>query len=595
MSISPQLAREATMDQVSRLVHGIYVYASLLAMLGLTTNFAREHPAWFWGAAASMAFSMGLRLALLAFRETLFDRWRAALNALIYLAVVMAAAPSGLLYPYALWFYDFEGWIFTLLLIWTVGGASGSIIAFTPTHRLLVTHVSILLVPSLLLGLWIGGLKGNTFAVGTAVMLTFLLLHGSRLNRAYWKQLEDRATEEARLQEVEAAKAAAEAANRAKSQFLANMSHEIRTPMHGILGMAQAALSDEALPPQSRANVEAIQSSGRALLELLNEILDHSKIEAGKFSLKAVAFRLPELLEEIRLLIAPQARARGVALKWAVAASAPPIVTGDPVRLRQILLNLLGNALKFTSQGAVGLAVEPLTETADGVRLEFRVSDSGIGIPADKQELIFQAFAQADGSVTRKYGGTGLGLAISAQLVELMGGKLEVDSVPGAGSTFRFAVAMPRAEAANEESAHDRPMPSSAGRLDGLRVLVGEDNLINQRVAQALLEKRGHTVTMTGTGLEMLAAWEASEFDALLIDNQMPEMGGVEAVEVMRRREAETGRHRTPAVMVTASAMPGDREKFLAAGLDAYLAKPFDATELEAVLRGVVRQAAVGA
>ena len=295
------------------------------------------------------------------------------------------------------------------------------------------------------------------------------------------------------------------------------------------------------------------------------------------------------------MLIAPQARARGVALKWAVAASAPPIVTGDPVRLRQILLNLLGNALKFTSQGAVGLAVEPLTETADGVRLEFRVSDSGIGIPADKQELIFQAFAQADGSVTRKYGGTGLGLAISAQLVELMGGKLEVDSVPGAGSTFRFAVAMPRAEAANEESVHDRPMPSSAGRLDGLRVLVGEDNLINQRVAQALLEKRGHTVTMTGNGLEMLAAWEASEFDALLIDNQMPEMGGVEAVEVMRRREAETGRHRTPAVMVTASAMPGDREKFLAAGLDAYLAKPFDATELEAVLRGVVRQAAVGA
>ena len=518
----------------------------------------------------------------------MFDKWPAALNFLIYLAVVLAAAPSGLLYPYALWFYDFEGWIFTLLLIWTVGGASGSIIAFTPTHRLLVTHVSILLVPSLLLGLWIGGLKGNTFAVGTAVMLTFLLLHGSRLNRAYWKQLEDRATEEARLQEVEAAKAAAEAANRAKSQFLANMSHEIRTPMHGILGMAQAALSDEALPPQSRASVEAIQSSGRALLELLNEILDHSKIEAGKFSLKAVAFRLPELLEEIRMLIAPQARVRGVALKWAVAASAPPIVTGDPVRLRQILLNLLGNALKFTSQGAVGLAVEPLAETADGVRLEFRVSDSGIGIAADQQELIFQAFAQADGSVTRKYGGTGLGLAISSQLVELMGGKLEVDSVPGAGSTFRFAVSLPSAQAASEEVVHDLPVvAASAGRPAGLRVLVGEDNLINQRVAQALLEKRGHTVTMTGNGLEALAAWEASEFDALLIDNQMPEMGGVEAVEVMRRREAETGRLRTPAVMVTASAMPGDREKFLAAGLDAYLAKPFDATELETVLRGV--------
>ena len=586
------------MDQMSRLVHGVYVYASLLFLLGLTTNFAAEHPAWFWGAVAPMSASIGLRLALFAFRDSLYDRCPGVLGALLYLTVLLAAAPSGLLYPYALWFYDFEGWIFTLFLIWTIAGASGSTISFTPTLRLLVMYVSILLVPSLLLGLWIGGVKGNTFAVGTGVLLTFLLLQGSRLHKAYWKQLEDRATEEARLREVEAAKAAAESANRAKSQFLANMSHEIRTPMHGILGMAQVALSDAALPPQSRASVEAIQSSGRALLELLNEILDHSKIEAGKFSLKTVPFRLPKLLEEIRMLIAPQARAQGVVMNWAVAAGAPAIAIGDPARLRQILLNLLGNALKFTSQGAIGLAVEALSETADGVQLEFRVTDTGIGIPADEQQLIFQAFAQADGSVTRKYGGTGLGLAISAQLVELMGGQLAVESLPGAGSTFRFAVSMPRAEAAAEESVPNLSpavAPSPADRPAGLRVLVGEDNPINQRVAQALLEKRGHTVTMAGNGVEVLTAWEASEFDALLIDNQMPEMGGVEAVEIMRRREAETGRPRTPAVMVTASAMPGDREKFLAAGLDAYLAKPFEAAELETALRGVVRQAAVEA
>lgn len=581
-----RLVREGTLDQASRLIHGPYVYASLLVVLALTTNYRTEHPLLFWAAVGAISASMALRIVLLIHREALYDRFRGTFQALLWLAVSLSSASVGALYVSALLFYGFESWTSAVLLIWTVGSASGATSTFTPMRRLLFLHVALLLGPALGVALWTGGGRGNTFAIGTGVLMAFLLTQGIMLHSAYWKQLEVRATEEARLREVEGSKLAAEAASRAKSQFLANMSHELRTPMHGILGTAEVALSSE-MPPDLRQHLEVIQSSGQALLQLLNEILDFSKVEAGKLRLEAIPFSLPSLLEEIRLVIVPLAQLRGLAVEWKVTDQLPPVVTADAMRLRQVLLNLLGNALKFTSLGAIGLTVDVVGEDAGGVRLNFRITDTGIGIPADKQTLIFQAFAQADGSVTRKFGGTGLGLAISAQLVELMGGKLQVDSEAGAGSTFHFQITVPRGTLADAESGGGgQPLIGAENR--GLRVLVGEDNRINQRVAKGILEKRGHSVTIADNGIHVLDAWLATEFDVILIDNQMPEMGGMEAVGKIREYEQTMGRRRTPAIMVTASAMAGDREKFLTAGLDAYVTKPFDAEQLESVLREIM-------
>ncbi len=574
LTTAQQVARQAMTEQISRLVHGIYVYASILVVLMWTTPFAVDHPRVYWGCAACMVGGMAVRVALRLFGE----RWRGAfLETMMLTAVGLTSAPSGLLYLCSLLYYGFEDWTFTVLMIWTVGGASGSMVSFAPTLRLLVLHVTLLLVPALGMGLWQGGTKGTTFAIGTMVLLVFLLTQGVWLNRAYMKQLEDRATEEARLRELELAKAAAEAANVAKSLFLANMSHEIRTPMHGVMGMAQVVLAGE-LPAESRENVEAIHGASETLLRVLNEILDFSKVEAGKVELERAPFALRRVLEKLRLTVRPLAAMKGLRLEWTVEDAVPERAIGDGVRLRQILMNLLGNAVKFTTAGAVGLRVEAVPGA-----LRFTVTDSGIGIPADKQQLIFEAFAQADGTVSRRFGGTGLGLAISAKLVELMGGRLAVRSELGQGSEFAFALCLP--ESAEEPVAV--PERAAARERTGLRLLLAEDNAVSQRVAVALLGKRGHHVTVVENGLAAIAAWEGGEFDALLMDNQMPEMGGLDAVQEIRAREARGNRRRTPAVMLTASAMLGDRERFLEGGVDGYLAKPFHADELYAALAKV--------
>jgi signal transduction histidine kinase/CheY-like chemotaxis protein len=562
-------------EQISRLVHGVYVYASMLVVLAWTTTFAVDHPRVYWSCAACMAGGAAVRVALRLFGE----RWRGAfLETMFLTAVGLTSAPSGFLYLCSLLYYGFEDWTFTVLLIWTVGGASGSMVSFAPTLRLLVLHVTLLLVPALGLGLWQGDTRGITFAIGTMVLLVFLLTQGVWLNRAYLKQLEDRATEAARLRELELAKAAAEAANVAKSLFLANMSHEIRTPMHGVMGMAQVVLAGE-LPAESRENVEAIHGASETLLHVLNEILDFSKVEAGKVELERVPIGLRRMLDELRLTVRPLATLKGLQLDWTVEDNVPERVTGDAVRLRQVLMNLLGNAVKFTTVGAVGLRV---AREPGGEALRFTVTDSGIGIPDDKQKLIFEAFAQADGSVTRRFGGTGLGLAISAKLVALMGGSLTVRSEVGNGSEFWFAVRLPESAAAPLE-----PEQAAARERPGLRLLLAEDNAVSQRVAVALLGKRGHHVTVVANGVAAIAAWEREEFDALLMDNQMPEMGGLEAVGAIRAREAQLNRRRTPAVMLTASAMRGDRERFLDGGVDGYLAKPFRAEELYGALAEV--------
>jgi signal transduction histidine kinase/CheY-like chemotaxis protein len=389
--------------------------------------------------------------------------------------------------------------------------------------------------------------------------------------------------------EMQAARVAAEAASRAKSDFLAHMSHEIRTPLNGILGLTQLTLETE-LATEQRQHLDLVRTSGEMLLRVINDVLDFSRIEAGRLELQRVPFDPRACVRRALGTLAPLARQRGLTLATRLDPHLPATLIGDPGRLEQVLYNLVGNALKFTERGGVTVEVDRVeaparAEPPAGITLTFRVEDTGSGILAEQQEAIFASFVQVDGTLTRRQGGTGLGLAISRRLVEAMGGRIGVISQVGRGSTFHFTVPAPLPPA--DASTGAAPLPANTDAAPyappPLRLLVAEDNAVNQVFVRRLLERRGHSVHLVGDGAAALAAWSTGEFDAVLMDIQMPEMDGYEATR--RIRAAEAGRHgRTPIIALTAHALESERVRAFAAGMDAHLTKPIDALALDRAL-----------